>query len=317
MQKNPSATPIVDLISIDSNGKPVLEGVTQKELSRFKQIVAKVGMAVKGTIPSEYAYLGTTTIAGRGLAHYKSWIPGAVKTRYKKLAYDAVTEEFDDGRLRVMFSDLVGSTEYMIKGFRNAIIRSLPIIGYVFSDKLGTNEKYARKLYEEYFAMRPDLNEADFTFEQFIDMRLKKLKAAGTEIQSTILFFLIALMLKAMAPDEDEDAVAILAHQNLYRLLYKSYVELSFFTNPLSISEILESPFPAISTLNNIIRAMNNTLDESRDIVFGEDYKGSLIWEEDKDDTSPIGKYSTKLIPGVNAALGVLDVYDTFSYNNR
>ena len=72
-----------------------------------------------------------------------------------------------------------------------------------------------------------------------------------------------------------------------------------------------------MSYVTNLMGFFRNTVDETRDLVMGKDYKGLIWWEEDKNDRTQPFYYLSRLTPGFNAAQDFFDIYDTFTFNQR
>ena len=209
MTKNPNAIPIADLIQLDENtGIITVDKLTSDDIIRFRSIAQDAATAIKGVMPAEDRYLANTTIAGTLVMQYRGWLPGLLKARFKDLQKNPITEMYDIGRFRVGYMELAGGAKAFTEAFTKLLVRSLPIIGYLAGDKLSINEKAARKQYEDYFKEHPQESKLDFTFEDFCQLRLQKLKALGYELQSIIGLFLAAMIAKALVPDDPDDDLA-------------------------------------------------------------------------------------------------------------
>jgi hypothetical protein len=140
-------------------------------------------------------------------------------------------------------------------------------------------------------------------------------------MQAIVSFFLAAMIAKAFVPDDPEEdytgwATKIVT-QNMYRAFYGAFLEASFFVDLNSATDIMQSPIACLTWFLNIQRFFTNTIDETRDLITGNDYKGFLWWEEDAKDKSPFFFYSSRLIPGVNAVQDFFDVFDRFTFEQR
>lgn len=316
------AIPLADLIHVDlETGKVTIDKLSQENIVKFRSIAQSAATAIKGVMPAEDGYLAGTTVAGILVMQYRNWLPGLLKARFKGLSKDLTTDEYDIGRFRVGLGEFAGGAQEMTKAFGRMLIRSLPIIGYMAGENLGFNEAAARKRYEDYFKTHPNESKLDFTFEDFCNLHVQKLKAFAYELQSIVGLFLAAMLAKALVPDEPEDDftgwATKIGTQNLYRALYGAYLEASFFVDLKSATDIMSSPFASLSWLLNLQRFFSNTVDETRDFVAGKDYKGMLWWEEDSNDKTPSFYFTSRLLPGVNAAQDFFDIFDTFTFNQR
>lgn len=321
LARSPKAIPIADLLHVDENGKMTIDKLSNEDIIKFRTAAQSAATSVKGVMPSEDRYLANTTIAGTLIMQYRNWLPGLLRTRFKGLQKDTIIDEYDVGRFRVGMGEFATGGIEISKAFGRMLLRSMPILGYLAGENIGQNEVAARKQYEEYFHQHPNESKQDFTFEDFCQLRLTKLKALGYELQSIVGLFLMAMLAKAMVPDEPDDDFSgwatNIATQNLYRALYGAYLEASFFVDISSATDIISSPMAVMSYVTNLMGFFRNTVDETRDLVMGKDYKGLIWWEEDKNDRTQPFYYLSRLTPGFNAAQDFFDIYDTFTFNQR
>jgi hypothetical protein len=321
LARSPKATPVADLLHVDENGKMTIDKLSNEDIIKFRTAAQSAATSVKGVMPAEDRYLANTTVAGTLIMQYRNWLPGLLRTRFKGLQKDAVVDEYDVGRFRVGMGEFAAGGQEITKAFGRMVLRSLPILGYLAGDNIGHNEAAARKQYDEYFRQHPNESKQEFTFEDFCQLRLTKLKALGFELQSIVGLFLMAMLAKALVPDDPEEDftgwATSIATQNLYRSLYGAYLEASFFVDISSATDIISSPMAVMSYVTNLMGFFRNTIDETRDLVAGKDYKGLIWWEEDKKDKTKPFYFLSRLTPGFNAAQDFFNVYDTFTFNQR
>ena len=321
LRRSPNAIPVADLIHMSEDGKMTIDKLSREDIIRFRTIAQSAATSVKGVMPAEDRYLANTTIAGTLIMQYRNWLPGLLNVRFKSLQKNEILDEYDVGRFRVGWGEIATGGEQIGKSFGRLLLRSIPILGYLAGDNIGQNEKAARKQYDEYFRQHPNESKLDFTFEEFCNLRLQKLKALGFELQSIVGLFLAAMIAKALVPDEPDDDLTgwatKLATQNLYRSLYGAYLEASFFVDISSATDIISSPMAVMSYVTNLMGFFRNTIDETRDLVVGKDYKGLFWWEEDKNDRTRPFYFTSRLTPGFNAVQDFFDIYDTFTFNQR
>ena len=322
ISKNPNATPIADLLRVAEDGTiTVDERLSKEHIIRIRFIAQDAATKIKGVMPAEDRYLAGTTVAGTLIMQYRNWMPGLLRARWSSLHKNLATDEYDIGRFRVGLSELSAGGLEFTKAFSRLLLRSLPIIGYLANQNVAINEKAAKKQYEEYFREHPTESKLDFTFEDFCRLRVSKLRALAYEMQAIVSFFLAAMIAKVLVPDDPEEdytgwATKIVT-QNMYRAFYGAFLEASFFVDLNSATDIMQSPIACLTWFLNIQRFFTNTIDETRDLITGNDYKGFLWWEEDAKDKSPFFFYSSRLIPGVNAVQDFFDVFDRFTFEQR
>lgn len=304
-------TSLYDRFSVDNEGNAILKGVSPEQIERFRAMVQKVATKVKGTVPAEDRMLFNTTTFGQLVMQYRSWLPGMLKARFSNINYDPVLDTADMGRYLVAFQDICSFTKGSARSFLDLAIASLPVIGLFMGNNIHTNKAKAMQIFKQFQKENPDTN---YTFDEFVKLRMAKLKAMALEIQTMLGLFMLAMLAKGLIPDDKEaNPVETFLSQNLYRVLNGAYLEASFFLNLTSATEIVSSPFALVSFATTAYRLASNTLDETRDLLVGKDYKGFIMWEEDsKDKTKPF-YYTSRMIPGVNAITDFFDIYDTFN----
>lgn len=199
-------------------------------------------------------------------------------------------------------------------------LSSIPILHYINGDYNSFDLSAAKRMFNEYKLNTGDEN---ISFDEFIDTYKNKLKAASFELRTIVGLAVIALLAKALAqgidaPYEDDylnRAIAWGANTN-YRLWNRSYHEAAFFVNPYSALEFIDNPMAVVGIIKTIGKWAPNTADEIRDFVTGTDYKGTFLWEEDPNDIDPALKYTTRLIPGINAAQDFFDWFGTMNLSS-
>jgi hypothetical protein len=71
----------------------------------------------------------------------------------------------------------------------------------------------------------------------------------------------------------------------------------------------MQSLAASLKTFETLRKALVNTVDTARDIVMGENYKGTFVWKKDKRDRTPAFHYTSKLVPGNRV---VTDLFELF-----
>ena len=302
---------LYDRMTIEENGDVSIEGLSKDEYTRFRTMAQQVSTKIKGTVPQEDRMLINTTIVGRLIMQYRSWMPGLIKARFSGIDYNPILDQVDMGRYLVGFQEITTHGKDTAKTLLQLVGASIPIIGFYFKNNMTVNEASSRTIYEEFKEANPL---STFTFEEFVAMRIGKMKSLALELQIIVALFMLQILAKGLIPDDKEkNPVEAFLTQTLFRSLNGAYLEASFFLNPYSATQIARSPLAITGFVLNLFNLFTNTGDELRDTLVGKDMKGILLWEQDsKDKTSP-GYFASKLFPGVNAFTDFFDLYDTFS----
>ena len=92
--------------------------------------------------------------------------------------------------------------------------------------------------------------------------------------------------------------------QNSFRVTQRGLLELSFFFDPESATTILKTPLPSLRFFVNLQKTLTNTVDETRDVIFGEDATR---------EKTPRWYFLSKTIPVVSAGVDFFDAFDTYN----
>lgn len=301
---------LYDRMELDKKtGDVTIDGLDFHQLTRFRNMVQTVGSKIKGTTPKSDQMLINTTLMGELLMQYRSWMPGLIKSHFAGIwdgpIYETTLDTVDLGRFTVFLKDVAGFQASNAQSLAQMLAASVPILGLLAQKNMKTNEAAARAMYNQFKAENPD---SSYTFEQFLEMRVNKLKAAAIEFQAVLSFFLLMILAKSAVPDDDDNPVESFLTKNIYRVLHGAYLEASFFILPSSLQELARSPFALLGFAELVGRFFANTADELRDDVFG---------ENDKRDPSPRLKYMFKLTPGVGGMSDFFNVFDDFNPTKR
>lgn len=297
------------------NDKFVVEGLTSEAYTHFRSMVQRAAVGIKGNMPSEDRNLIGTTLAGQALMHFRSWMPGLIEKRFKGLQYDDVFDDYDVGRFRVFFGEFSGKTvPSKLKAFANLLGEMAMMNIY---DKKGVNMEVTQKFYDRHMQENPD---SKLTMDEFVELRKAKLRGMAKELQIYLGFLAMVFLGRAALPDDEDEfankTVRLLA-QNAFRVTQRGLLELSFFFDPSSVTTILNRPLPTLTIINNTVKMLINTVDETRDVIFGKDYKGRIFWEEDKNDKTPRLYYFSKVVPIATSFGDFFDIFDTFNKNSK
>lgn len=281
--------------------KVSIEGLTDKQYTRFRAMTQTVAVGIKGNMPEEDRNLIGTSLSGQALMQFRNWMPGLITKRFKNLQYDHLFEDYDVGRFRVFFG------EFSAKGVLPKLKVFTTLLGEVsmmnLYEKKGPNMEVTKKFYDKYMLNNPD---STMTIDEFIELRKDKLKGMARELQIYLSFMLMVFGGKAMLPEDEENPMLKLLAQNAFRITQRGALEISFFFEPSSVSSILKSPVPSLRFFLDLQRMLVNTYDETRDVIFG---------ENSQQDKANRMYYFSKLVPVSSSAVDFFDIFDTYNKN--
>lgn len=278
-----NSTSLLDRYSIKDD-KVHIEGMDTEAFKDFRNRVKYIARSVKGTNTKEDISVIETEVKGRAVMHFRNWIAPMVKERFGNLVYTEEVKQWEVGRYRALFT----------KMNQNFIKSGTEILkGIVLLRKVGLNSSIAQETVDKYNSE----NGTDMKVEDYIAAHEQQLQSAVAE------FRIIAILLGIMAgmgwEDDEGDKFysKFTMGRHMLRIMERVHNEMSFFSSPTSVKEILKSPIPVMKVIEDAMAVGINTLDETGDLLFGED---------DSPDRANIGKKSGRLFPIVPWAVDVL-----------
>jgi hypothetical protein len=287
---------LLDLATIQ-DGKLKIEGLTEDGYNQFRSIVKHVTGNIKGTTSKESINLVQTTILGRVLMQFRSWLPQLVQERFRDPKYNNNVDEIELGRFRV------AAGEILTKGFlpaSKAFMKEFFVGGFGKS-AYKLNQDATDERFNEFLKNNPsvlkkynyDLASLKAVYEE---ERFGQMRAFAAELR---MYSVLVLGLMAMAGDWDDDDEpdykAYAATRAMYKALDRLSLELGFFVSPSEGIQLMNKPVAIMAYIGEVQNLIENTVTETSDfIIEDEDHI-------DKRDKTGIGYYTLKQFYGVNA----------------
>lgn len=288
-------------LEIMYEGKDVLPEV----FTKVRNKVRKMAYNAKGSISEEQRAAIQGDLLGQMVMKFRTWMPGIVQSRFGKEKYDATLEDIEVGRYRVMLGNLF--QQGIIPGFENftnVIVSTMPLMLDHYKGKM--KGEYVEKLYQRFMTDNPHLKNS-FTKEDFIKLAEDKLRATIVEARIAAALGALLLFLTAGLDWDDPDENNILT-RNIFLMLKRTTLELSFTYSSSSVLDIVKSPFAVFTLAKDLTKIKNNTIDEAVDIVFGENQNR---------DSTPIMYYTIKQVPVLNQILNLAGVFNPSIYETE
>lgn len=238
-----------------------IEGLSNEAFKDFRNRVKYVSRSVKGTNTQEDISGVGLELWGRSIMHFRNWVAPMVKERFGSLTYTEEVKEWEMGRYKAMFDEVVTS---------KLLPKSVELLGALTGlRKMGINEAIAEEQFENYKKANKDMQHVEFS--DYLNARKQQVKSAIVEMRMITSLALIMMLMNM--PDEDDKKFYTTwpLTRQLMRVLERWFNEMTFFANPVSVEEIIKSPIPAMRILVDIVDLLTNTVDEAGDAIFGED----------------------------------------------
>lgn len=276
------------------DGEFTIPGVDKKSDSvmEFRRLVQSFTTDALGSMSEENRRLVNMNVYTASAMVFKNWIPRLVDVRIGNIKYNAASDAYEWGRMRMVFGMI---TTDILKSI-NSLKSSIGGNNDVWLDQV--RELYEKKKQDYYDNTGKEL---EMTEDEFISLVNQNMKNQALDL--IILLSLMSLLagLKALAPDDDEDPVVRNQYKYLLKATDKLTDELSYFYDPSSpFNLISKGAFPSLSLLENYTKFITNFAKENYGIIIDN--------EKMQDDAKPI-KYLMKSFPISSQASGILPMF--------
>ena len=297
------------MIFDEAKGSFTIEGLNEEQTSRailqFQQAVRAGQKRVTGTLSQEDIAYWQTTLTGRLFMQFKSWMPSILKERFGATRFNDILDVVEQGRYRAVWEnneieDNTNTFVYLLHTTKNTaafIVKNLLMTNSIarrFGAKVKLDDTKLRKQYAAFlkkYEKYPGMLEKIPTFESFVQMKEGQIRAAIGELEVLILLSAAIFLLGSDFDDDGEPlwSETWVAHQ-IFKVLNRTKTELSFTYNAMEYAKLVANPIPITGLLMHVIKLLGNTLDETRDTMFGENNQ--------RDKANKL-HYSTGLVQGV------------------
>jgi hypothetical protein len=110
------------------------------------------------------------------------------------------------------------------------------------------------------------------TFEHFLEVKEGQMRAALVEMRTVLGLMMLITILGAGGGDDKKKPLymANWGTRLIFKNLTKAQSELTFMWSPIQLAQLISNPFPLTSILTKSLKTVTNGLDESRDLLVGE-----------------------------------------------
>lgn len=243
---------LIELLEMDSKGKYSLPIRNEEELFRFREKVRNVNSQLIGNTSEYDKQLAGNTLIGQLALQFRRWMLPMGVSRFGSLKYNSGLEEVSYGKYRSTGKLLWETTvkEMTLK----------PLLEFIKNTKGGKLDEWLLSKYNEDLVLNSKLG----TFDEYRDLYFRNMKS--TIMEASVLIGIIGLQ-AGLKGDDDEEAWK----KVLTRVLSRTVAENSFWFNPDSFFQVVQSPIPIINFAKNVTDILTLPKDAFAAIVGGED----------------------------------------------
>jgi len=311
-------------------GKMEIKGLTDENYLQFREAVRSTSHSVIGSLSQRDISMIDANLLFNVMFQFRSWMPGIFIERSGKLIYDDKLQAAKWGRYRAAFAEL-GITDhdfkngfvlkqYMSKIFLPNVAKfTLDLFTFGFTKKMGiTSSEYtdqygrtkkirsninrAKRMYRQHLLDNPELM-GKMTFEEFLEVKEGQMRAFTNELRAILAFAILIHLMGAGDDGEEPPYMASYFSRLVYKNFTKAQSELTFMWDPRELMQMFRSPIPMTGLLVRSISTVSNGLDETRDLLQGEN---SLS------DKTPIGYWWLQWIYGASQTARFIELFDQY-----
>lgn len=313
LNKMPVGTKSIwELATMNKDGKMEIKELSKQGHNEFKDMAHNLSARITGEIPESDIDAANFNIMIRALLQFRRWVIPLGKARFKGTHKEAVLNEFLVGRYTAVLHNTLGG----IKGGMTEFVKMIGEASLMGIYKNKINTEALTYFYNKFIQENPQYKN-ELTVDQYIDFHQRAMRGTAQELRFMLaIAVLIAIAANIDWDDDDKpDYADSFMGRQFYKLLTRGNTELTFWVDPNAYVQTIGRSFiPATGVFTDIINTVSNTLDESTDFVFEKadmgDRKGFLRITEDKNDQTPMGYYTTKLIPLINPATQFFELFE-------
>ena len=243
---------LIELLEIDDKGKYSLPIRNEEELFRFREKVRNVNSQIIGNTSEYDKQLAGNTLIGQLALQFRRWMLPMGVSRFGSLKYNSGLEEMSYGKYRSTGKLLWETTvkEMTLK----------PLLEFIKNTKGGKLDEWLLSKYNEDLVLNSKLG----TFDEYRDLYFRNMKS--TIMEASVLIGIIGLQAGLKGDDDEESWKKVLT-----RVLSRTVAENSFWFNPDSFFQVVQSPIPIINFAKNVTDILTLPKDAFAAIVGGED----------------------------------------------
>ena len=306
---------LLDQIEFETNSKGELvakiPGISPEGLKQLKNKIRKIVSQITGEVTDADKSVASTNIFMHLVMTFRRWGPILGSALFRTTTYDRALDRHDMGAMLAVFQELGVSLENFRKEMFPLLKEFIDITGNT-SKKRGYNLERATYYMNKFNERTEDPSARITDVNYYIKIRKAKIKAGLHQMRMITLFMLITMLLHGDWDDDGKENLSdTFAGRKIRDLILRGYMELSFWTSPSAVNQMLGNTIPLASSIGDLWNNMTNTFDELRDAMFG---------ENNRRDKTPFGYYTVKNIPLINYMANFMEFwkkYDNILFEDK
>jgi len=272
------------------DGELVIPGVERKSDSvvKLRRQVQQLTKDALGSLSEDDRRMIDMTVYGKSFMIFKGWIPRLVDVRMGNLKYNAASDAYEWGRMRMVMRLITSDLSRSLSSLTNSIA--------------GNDQKWVDQMKDLYEVKRQEYKkdtgkDLNMTQEQFMDLVRQNVRNQMLDTMFLLSMLSLVLALKALAPD-DEDPVVKNQYKFMVKAADKLKDEIYYFYDLTSFSSLFSSGiFPSLSLIDNFKKGMWNFMKENYALAIG---------DEEMEEDNKVIKYWMRTFPVTNQIVGYL-----------
>lgn len=292
---------------LNNNGVPLTEDELDDILIAYRSAVQEVQKGIMGTQSERDKSLYSSRLLGAMMGMFRNWIPNLINEMVKPLAYNRHTDVVDIGRFTSIghaASDMIKTSPDTKKTWKDIALGIAKISMFISVDlipfinltqsKLQKDQDSAKAWFEVWKQNHPQLAINAFgepvTFEQYQRAKINQVNTLISQIR--ILALMMMLMMFAGGDWDDDgkpDYRKYWVGRQAYRIFSRIWSESASMYSFTDFNRLIGGGgLPVWSLVVDLSKLLGNTLDETRDLLIG---------ENDPKDSTPMFYYTIDWIP--------------------
>ena len=249
---------MINYLSFDNNGvlvvDPKVANFDATRQSEFSMGIRSTLMSIHGNYADRWKVALQQYLWGKMILMFRKWVYTGFKRRFGKRYYDNIRGIWAEGYHTTTLRLGAG---ILLNPAYNTIVSAL-------GKQLETNKKQVLR------------------WNELTDQEKSNLYRSVTELGIIITCYALAQVFKGLADDNDDDD-SVNIYMNISYQFYRAYNDLSFNINPSAMVRIIQSPFPLMSSIDDLTKLFERAFTPTEIYTTGPHAGENKLWYSIKD----------------------------------